>query len=182
MKIRNASIFILTLLIMVGVFGAGSAVAITPLTPAQITALKDPSHASGLDLQAVSTRQQQMRAQGIGDDITTTVELYRGNKGKINQIQAEKTRAELVLKNVERALGPLKAAFEKLKGKKAEAKFLKKEARYSQLQQTKSSLETQIQTMDAQLQGLNAVMEGQAEKIKATLGLTKAQIANIPAR
>ena len=173
MKIRNASIFILTLLIMVGVFGAGSAVAITP---AQITALKDPSHASGLDLQAVSTRQQQMRAQGIGDDITTTVELYRGNKGKINPLQTDKENAKFFLINVKRDLDKVQKSKVKRKERRA------KQNQIAQLQKTKSGLETQMQTMDAQLQGLKAIMEGQAEKIKATLGLTEAQIANIPAR
>lgn len=132
--------------------------------PPTIDELKDPWNKSyGLHLDRVDIRQKALRKQGVANDISTKIMLFRGNKTLVKELIGKKIILEEKIRKKEGRTSPRKSTREKLK---AEIK----------------TLELELESLESRIGGYNKVQKNLGDSIMGQLGLNPTQLAHIPAK
>ena len=124
--------------------------------------LKDPYNPTyGLHLERVDIRQKALRKQGIANDISTKIVLFRVQKALLKELIEEKLALVEDINKKEGKTSPRKSTRDKIK------------AEIVALKQKKNDIDVKITTY-------REVQRKAGKLIMETFGLTSTQLANIP--
>ena len=130
--------------------------------PPTIDELKDPWNKSyGLHLDRVDIREKALRKQGVANDISTKVRLFRSQKALVKKLIADMLTFKETIRKKEGKTSPRKSTREKLK---ADIK----------------ALEEKVNVIKLRIAGYNLVQKSLGDKIMEQLDLNPTQLAQIP--